>query len=90
MYNSLSKILALEGKAGLLSTGPYSLALDSFCSKASFPALKLGLCSVSVGFVECLSVVISPHPPYTPPYSMVSLGDCISSVSLEDEGPRLE
>lgn len=71
-------MLALEGKAGLLSPGPYSLALKGI------PCIEVGLV-LSVSEFYSLNVCSVP-----PRYGMVSLGDSMSSVTLEDEGSRLE
>lgn len=72
-------MLALEGKAGLLSPGPYSLGLKGI------PCIEVGLVlSVS----EFYSLNVCSVPP--PTYGMVSFGDSMSSVTLEDEGSRLE
>lgn len=71
-------MLALEGKAGLLSPGPYSLGLKGI------PCIEVGLV-LSVSEFYSLNVCSVP-----PRYSMVSLGDSMSSVTLEDEGSRLE
>lgn len=71
-------MLALEGKAGLLCPGPYSLGLKGI------PCIEVGLV-LSVSEFYSLSVCSVP-----PRYGMVSFGDSMSSVTLEDEGFRLE